>query len=275
MKQCSAFFLSVFLVCAYASAQAADVTLDVAPIRADYRATERSASNTVLNEETGTLQGLSLRAEARRSVDRLAFDVSNRQGTINYQGATQIGLPITTKTDLRIVDYALSYESYDRPLSELDRAWGWSGIVSVGSRHIERDILPTLVSTALSETLTWRYARFGTRLEYLPSDKVSVDAHAAFERGLNGTLDVNFHGLADNTTVYPSDANGYGVGLNVQWRAARHITIGASYDLHDQKYGASPTRNLTQSGVAIGQLRYPGSKQILKTFGLHLIADLP
>lgn len=275
MKQCSSFSLSVFLVCVFASAQAADVVIDVAPIRTDYRATERSVNNTILNEEIGVLQGLSLRTELRRSVDRFAFDVSNLQGTINYQGATQIGLPITTNTNLRIVDYAFSYESYDRPVSELGGAWLWSGIVSLGSRHIERDILPTLVSTALTETLTWRYARLGTRMEYLIFDKISVDAHATFERGLKGVLDVNFHGLADNTTVYPSDANGYGIGVNVQWRAARHITIGASYDLHDQKYGASPTQNLTQSGVPIGQLRYPGSKQILKTFGVHLIADLP
>ncbi len=264
-------FLIVVATATVAPVQARSVLVDVAPIDVSYRASERFESGALADEEKGRLQGLCLRAGVVTGANTLALRISQIDGLLEYRGSTQIGLPITTTTVLSLQDTALEYAH------EIRTSGPWRGSAGIGAgvRQIDRDIQPTFFSGPLTENMTWQYARAGVQVGYQFNSRLELTAQARGERGLRASLNVDYHGYGDPATLHPRPANGYELETAAVWRYTPRVAFSLSYALHDQQYGSTPYSAFLRNGIVAGQVRYPGSQQTMRIWGIHAVFNLP
>jgi hypothetical protein len=177
-------------------------------------------------------------------------------GDVRYDGQTQSGLPVTTRTDEDIVDgSALAGVQF-----ALTRGFGSAVFAGAGYRNWQRDIRSTRSATGLSETYDWWYGLLGVKGSYAASERMSWTLDLRLIRPVNPSIRVKFRNALDDTTLQLGEKTGY--RLAVAWhfsltdRAGLRIT-----PFYEQwKLGRSSTRSLTQNGTVVGSLYEPRSE---------------
>lgn len=239
---------------------------------AQYTAVERLAGGQVANAERGRLSGFGLAGRWPLPLATVGLSWQQLQGGVDYQGRTQFGWPIRTRSQ---IDWQEGRLSAQRPLATTGPLQ-WQVDATLGMRRLSRRIAPTLLSTPLSETLDWAHLQLGLHARWACPAGWAVQAAAQLEQGLGTRLSVDFHGLADAARVRPGRAQ---LGHAAQLGLVRELPAGLSLHLQwtqaRQAYGGSEWVAQTRAGLPVGQLRYPGSSQGLDSLSLGLRWRLP
>ena len=249
----------------------ADLQASLAHQQSSYLAQEHFDSGQLANEERGVLHAWFAAARAQADDNVYSIEAIRQAGALAYAGRTQIGIPIGTRTDLVLTDVRVVYE---RILAR-GPSWEAGAGLAVGQRRIERAIAPTVWSTALDETLRWRYWRMQAQASHALGGAFTMTGRVFVERGQSAALDVDFHGMGDSVTVHPCAATGYGAQADLRWRLAPQVSLGLALATERQDYGASPYVTYSQGGAPVGLVRYPGSRQTLNSARVHLDIDWP
>lgn len=243
----------------------ADVSLRTELGTGHYHAVERSPAGAVINTESGSLPLLTVGARWRQAPWFAEMEATSGANTIAYDGFTQLGLPLQTQTRLHLGQWA-AWAGY----ALADTAAGqFSVVAGLAQQRLDRDILPGLGSLPLRETLdtTRLVAGVRWRSPSLQAFGRPVALNAAFDAlpALRSRLAVDSYGLYDPVTLAP----GRGIDWHLQLRGDIQVTPQASLWLglgyQSFKPGASATAIWTRNGVPAVTVRYPGSKQVLRT----------
>lgn len=225
-----------------------------------YRAEER-IDGVVADAEAGRLARAGLSLAGSGGAWRWQGGFDRRQGTVGYDGHSQFGLPLRSHTTLVIDEPWLGIGLAHRTLAE--GPWTWAAELRGGQRRLERRIAPSLFSTPLDEVLHWRWLRVGAELARPLGDGWTVGAAMAREQGLQGWLEVDFHG------VYEPGAVTLGHGRPGWWSALTagrqsadgRFTLALRWTSARFDYGESAAGSLRRAGLEVGQFSYPGSRQ--------------
>jgi hypothetical protein len=219
---------------------------------------------TLFNREDGSIAGPHLRGKYANRYWHIDFELRNLEGTIDYRGQNQLGIPIKTQTDLKYSQLGVSvtYQLRETPF--------YTGI-ALRSRDIDRRIRATPITQALHETL--RQTEWGpiAGVEWKLSDNVSAAAQIMALITEKSTLDVDFLGSYDSGKLtLPRNSS-----REVQF--ALHYDINPSYTLAVEICGQrftparSPSALLTKNGEPVGIYNYPGSTQEVWSFGVGVL----
>lgn len=255
-----------------ALAAQANPEFGAAAVQARYNAVERLDGQQVANAEHGDLAGARLGGRWRTAQASWGLSLQQLQGKVDYAGRTQLGLPIRSRSQIDLQDWWLDFR---QPVLAAG-PWRIDATAALGQRRIHRRIAPTLLSTPLTETLDWCHAQLGAHAHWQAGGGWFAGADLRLEQGLAARLAVDFHGLADNTSVRPGHgAIGHSAALAVGRAWPKGLSLQLQYSQARQPYGASAWAPQTRGGVPAGQLRYPGSSQGLDALALGLSWRLP
>ena len=233
----------------------------------DFGYQEFSDSGKLLNREDGPIPGLV--ASLSRSRDRwlLAGDFSYHAGDVTYNGQTNTGVPITTRTDQKIVDMAVRAEYWQATTGGLNYAL----YLGAGYHRWERDIQPTRTASGapvggLFETYEWWLGFLGAKMVLRESGKVRWLLDVRLTRPVNPSITVDFHGLYDNARLDLGER--WGARLALPWRYAVSRTAGLIVEPFVESYelGRSATTPLTRNGIVVGTVYEPRSES--RNYGL-------
>jgi hypothetical protein len=180
----------------------------------DYR--EYNGDEILLDKETGPIPGLYLSGalEWNKWYTELVYEY--HLGTVDYDGQTQNGIPLTTETEEDVVNLSWIMGRYFGSPSRYRSAF-YAGL---GYHYWERNILPTGTVAGLLETYKWSYALFGIKFSFLKSEKNGLLLDVRLRRMLDATMDIDFLGFVDingnqwdNTTLDLGEDWSYRVGL--------------------------------------------------------------
>ena len=241
-------------------------------MQARYSAVERLDGGQVANQEHGDLAGARLGGLWHTARSSWGLSLQQLQGKVAYAGRTQLGLPIRSSSQIDLQELLLEA---GHPVLAAG-PWRVGARAALGQRRIHRSIAPTLLSTPLTETLEWRHAQLGLQADWQAGGGWFANADLRLEQGLAARLAVDFHGLADPAWVQPGHAGlGHSLGLGVGRAWPNGLSLQLQYSQARQPYGASPWVLQTRGGLAVGQLRYPGSSQGLDALAFSLNWRLP
>lgn len=258
---------------------AAPLTLSVAAPRVHYSALERLDSGEVANSESGLLSGFNVSLGATPMAAAATggprdpgcgegdspcgwqwLGTAERlTGVVAYNGRTQGGLPLRTRSTIGRDDLALA------AWRSMAVAGPWQGrlVLRLGQRRVDRAIAPTLRSAALGEVLRWRYLQLGADARWPLGGGWAALAGARLEQGLWARLDVDFHGWADAMKLNPTRGHlGHAVALGLAHDAAGGWGLRLEWRRERQQAGASAWQTAWYAGQAVSRMRYPGSIQV-------------
>lgn len=238
-----------------------------------YRATEyRPGTPLVLNREEGHLHTLALRAGQCAGSWCVSGALSHGSGQLDYQGYTQIGLPLSTRTDLRITELSVQGGPHG--------AWpalalGWRVDAGWQHRRIHRAIQATPFSAPLTETLSADDA-VNTLTLHWPADVTAwhLETQARQSWPLQQRLRVDSHGRYDPFVLRPAARSHSQIGVAVRSASHGPWQFGAGWRHQQLHFGASDARTLTRNGQLAGVASYPGSTQTWQGLWLEARLDL-
>jgi hypothetical protein len=209
-----------------------------------------------LNHEHGTLYGLA--GGVRSGLDAVSIEgnISWFGNDIRYDGQTQAGAPVRTRTDEEILDGSARIGWRFRRQQRLQ----YQLFGGVGYRRWQRDIESTSAATGVDETYSWWYGLFGGRGLYRANPRTTWLAEAQLLRPLEPELDVDFKDGPEDVRLNLGSEPG--VRLSLAWRHApasgwflEIMPFYAAWDI-----GRSRDRPLKQNGVVVGRVFEPRSE---------------
>ena len=240
------FFIFLLVLVYWPTAQANRIT--VAPGVLDFGYKEVDGNNQTLNRETGYLQGIDISGVfALTPVLSMEPVIRAYTGSVDYDGATQIGNALQTETEQDIWLYGAT----------LARHWGnnkaW--LFNVNYAVWQRDIQPTANVAGLFEEYTWWEVGLGFRHQFLlnPRNTLSYQVTAFYLPHAEVTADLSVIGAGD---VELEQGSGRGIRLGASWEhklTADFFTgIGLVYDAR-QVDASESKRVLTSRGITLIQ----------------------
>lgn len=222
-----------------------------------YHSVEYRPNGGVADEERGMLHGAQAKLDYHASRASCSLRWSRLAGGISYMGATQIGFPIQATTSLTLDDKAVGCDLRFKPSSVDELKSG----VQIGRRVTDRAIGPTFFSTPLDEVLRSTYVGVAIALKHRLSTYFGLYSELLPNYGAHDSLDVDFHGFADNAHLRAGGRIG-GTLAGGLWYAPVHwASLSLGVAVHDQAYGASHSQPLLRAGAPAGSVLYPGSVQ--------------
>ena len=235
-------------------AQSAEYHFGAGLLKFDYA--EYNDSNVFLDGETGFIPGIVLKRKQhyQRSYTELVGQF--HANTIQYDGQTQGGTPLQTKSDAIIIDTYFRFGSY------FDIARNHSPYIGLGFRYWLRNIHPGYdingnPVAGLQEQYYWGYLLVGYEGHFLVSDDVEMGFDIRSTLMLNGKMDVNFLGYNnyDDTQVNLGNEFGVRFAIPIKIKIRKHSLIVAPYyEIID--IGKSNTVRLTSGGAATTTVIY-------------------
>lgn len=229
-----------------------------------YHAQETSASGALLNREDGSLpiQGLGIRGTAADSYVQLNFwQASN---VVPYQGISQIGMLITTQTNLRLQDWEVR-AGHGGTCSENCQ---WNISVGLDSLAIDRAIYASPLSLPLREQMQSYRALLGGEIVWDLRQALAVPLSLTVGldvlRGLSQDLDVDSYGMYDAIRLHPAAATDLRQRITLVWAPDAPVRLWLTLQTESFQPGATDYAVWNRSGVASSLVRYPGSQQSLQ-----------
>lgn len=233
----------------------------------DFNYKEFDDNGSLLDREDGTLPGLIFGLERPRGRWVLGGRFSYYAGSVDYDGQTNTGTPITTRTDEKISEIEGRAEYWLRPE---DR---WAVYGGLGYRYWARDIRPTRTAggqpvSGLFEVYDWWLVFFGTKVELYNKNASRWSLDLRVLRILAPELRVDATSQFDQARLDLGER--YGMRLSLPWQykldKATHLTIEPYAE--GWELGRSPTVPLTRNGVVIGTIFEPRSET--RNYGINL-----
>lgn len=183
----------------------------------DFSYKEFDDSDVLLDREDGYLPGVMLEFGEYWQAGSGAFRVEMFGGNVDYDGQTQTGIPLKTKTyeRIRTVEalFRFDIKSFSKNKAQL--------IVGLGHREWRRDILATNITRNLFEVYRWKYLILGGAGTLWQNGKWSGGINVHWLRPINPTMSVNISGF-DNVTLDLGSRNGVRIDFPFQFLTATH-----------------------------------------------------
>lgn len=221
----------------------AEVEFGAQWLQFDYR--EESDAGSILNEESGDIPGVYL--AWRNQIDRLWLELEGHyaKGSVDYEGGTQSGRPLSTETDQRLVQYRLRAGG-SLPINNLDVApYGM-----VAHQRWDRFIKPTSSTLGLREDYRWWEAGAGVRAcgtawqERIGALCLSAEAFRTF----NGGIEVHLESVQlGRPRLELGEGNGY--RLELDWSPAPVPAVNLSLFYEQWHHGESNTVSVQRGGT--------------------------
>ena len=243
-------------------AELASAWLSASALDFDFK--EFDAGGTRLNHEHGSLPGVAAGMKLSGDTAFAEAQVSYYSGAVRYDGQTQSGLPVTTRTDEGIFDGSALAGVHVR----LPNGFGSAVFAGAGYRHWNRGIRSTQSAAGLSEIYDWWYALVGVNGSYRASKRMRWTADLRLARPLNPSIRVKFGNALDDKTLKLGEKTGYRLALAWHYSLTGRAGLEISPFYEQWKLGRSATRNLTQNGTPLGTLYEPRSEA--KSRGLRI-----
>ena len=213
----------------------------------DYR--EFDDNDILLNKEEGLLPGLVLSATLDWQNWYTEFNYKYNSGTVEYDGQTQSGTPITTDTEEDIVDDNVIVGRY------FDGAAPYRSAIyaGLGYYYWERNILPVGSVNGLFEIYEWSYALLGGKFSLLKSSKNGLLLDIRLRRMLNATMEVDFLGYLDldNLELDIGEEWSFRVGLPYIFSISQQARFRIEPYLTTWFIGRSPDEQVTSGGIPL------------------------
>ena len=237
-----------------ATAEQVEYHFGVGLIKFDYA--EYSDSNIFLDGETGFIPGIILKRKQKYSGSYTELVGQLHANTIDYDGQTQGGTPLQTKSDAIIIDTFFRLGSY------FDSARNHSPYIGLGFHYWLRNIHPGYdingnPVAGLLEEYYWGYLLAGYEGHFSVSDNVEMGFDIRSTLMLNAKMDVDFLGYKnyDNTQVNLGNEFGLRFAVPIKIKMRRQSLIVAPYyEIID--IGRSNNVRVTSGGVPTGTVIY-------------------
>jgi hypothetical protein len=237
--------------------EGSEIEIGAAVLNFGYK--EFDYSDKLLNREDGNLPGATLRLSHSRKPLLFAGDVYYYGGDVAYDGQTDTGIPVTTRTGEKILDTAVRAEYWLARPGELNHAL----YAGAGYHRWQRDIRPTYTATGqpvsgLFETYQWWFAFVGAKLTLSESPKVRWLLDTRVVRLIHPSITVESNGLYDNARLDLGER--WGGRLALPWRYTMSRTAGLTVEPFVESFG------LGRSTTAVGTVSEPRSET--RNYGL-------
>lgn len=234
----------------------------------DYREFDRDDRE--LNAEDGFVPGIRFHTAGQLGATRVRIEASLHDGSVRYDGETQRGDPLGSRTETRFLGLSgrLGWRLAAIP-------GHWHGFVHAARREWRRDIQDSGDVQGLNERYRW--SEIGAGLRYGPQSAATGRwQHAAavtLFAVVDGSVRVALAELDgrdwDDITLDLGDA----AGVRLRYRASR--SLGGNRRLYIEPYAGywefdrSPTRTIRADGRATGaRIAEPSSRS--RRVGLHI-----
>jgi hypothetical protein len=221
------------------------------------------AHNARLDHEDGTLYGLAGGVQAGWNALLFEGELSWFGNDVNYEGQTQGGTPVQTRTDEKILDGQARAGWRFRRQEKLQYQF-YGGL---GYRDWQRDIKSTPTAAGVRETYTWWYGLLGGRGLYRADHRTTWLAEVQFMRPFDPEIKVDFKDDLDDTRLDLGSESG--VRLSLAWQrdleSGWRLEIVPFYTAWD--IGRSENRPLKQNGVVVGTVFEPRSE--IRNYGIQ------
>lgn len=240
-------FFQLFAVSAFASNRPVSENISLGFALQDFGYKEFSDQNTLLDREDGLIPGISGAYSRQTGKYSLDINFSYLKGNVVYDGQTQGGIPLKTKTNEQITDTSISLGILDA----LKLAKPSTLYFGFGYREWRRDILPTGTVLGLFETYHWYYGFIGGMVELLKNEKLTLWLDGRLTRPMNPIMRVCLSGF---------DCADLNLGVNTSGR----VSLPIHYQLYPNNkliiepyfeswdFGRSPGEALTINGALTG-----------------------
>ena len=215
----------------------------------DFNYTEYDDDDVFLDGETGFIPGVVLKLKLRSQKIYTEFVGQAYANTIEYDGQTQGGTPLKTKSNAVIVD------THFKSGLRLSHARNHGPYAGIGFRYWLRNILPGRdingnAVAGLLEQYHWSYGLLGYSGNFHVSEKVTLGFDIRHTYMFNGKMDVNFLGYKnyDNTQVELGNRAGQRFALPITTKIRSHrLILSPYYEILD--IGKSNSVGVTIDGV--------------------------
>lgn len=215
-------------ICRSASASAADTATEfglsasLELMHFHYRETDLSGEE--LNREEGVLPGIGLQLQMKKGPWFTQLGGSMHRGHVDYDGQTQTGNPVTTRTRTELYSIALQA---GRRLGGGDRSH-WSPFVRLSGQWWDRDIQSTANVQGLFETYQWNEAGAGLQYRWNKAGgnawghRLSGEIFRTFDIEVLARLSALQGSNFDDVTLHPENA----MGTRLRYSASKVLDDG-------------------------------------------------
>lgn len=232
--------IPVILLC-HSAVSFAETQLTISPAFLHFDYTEFSTTDQVLNNETGWLPGLEANLTYAITLNwAVSINTSYYQGTVDYDGQTQQGVPHTTDTDTKLFRLGARL---DRLIYKDIRLFA-----GAQSHQWERDINDKNNISGIDETYEWLEYSLGLSTYFVITKKDKINLEASYLLIRNATVFVDLSRVDLGTTTLDL-GDGTGARLNLSWlhQYKNDFNLGLGLFFEGWEFGRSNTRQLENS----------------------------
>lgn len=235
--------------------------IDIGFALMDFRYKEYEDGGRLLDGEDGFIPGLLLGVSESDGDWVYKGKFLYHAGNVLYQGQTNTGIPIATRTDEKIIDATFLAERWHRDGDDQKR-YAWYG--GLGYRHWFRDIRSTSTSggmpvSGLTEIYQWWYGLVGAKRVLSEAGKSQWQVDLRLTRTVRPTIHIELPNY-DNATLDLGAR--YGTRLSLPWRyeLEKASVFFVEPYMESWSIGRSPTTPLSSNGVPVTTIYEPRSE---------------
>lgn len=211
-----------------------------------------------LVEEDGWMTGLSGTLENRQGAWLTGVEGEYLDGSLDYDGATQLGLPLQTDTDWQ----------HRSATAFIDRYVGPSGHVQLGGlleyEWRDRDIASTASVPGLEERYQTVWLGLRGRAPIWRSVTAEINAACA----IDATVDVSFDSDLDDASVNVDEYCRAAVSARADIHRSRRTVLFLQPFAAWERYPRTDSERLTSDGAQVGRVHLPETEFL--SFGITL-----
>jgi hypothetical protein len=258
---------ALFASCAFAGvARASQVAIALELAQPHYAARE-SLNGFVLNHEQGGVGAAALSVEWGGGSGTWTLRQSMARGTVRYGGISQLGIPLSTTTQLEVDATEVRWSP---PRSAHIARLTLQPRIGVSWRLIDRAVQASPRSTRLTEKLDATQLLVALMASYPLGMQWTLRAEAEAAKAVRQRLHVDTFGFYDKFTMSPHARYEVRFAAGIEWESGEHWGLAAGFERQQLRLGTDGPRDVSRDGEVVGSANYPGSEQHLSGARLRI-----
>ena len=218
----------------------------------------------LFNREDGIVPGIKIGMQKNFKQNFILTTFSYHLNDVNYQGETQAGKQIKTRTDEKIYNLAFQFgHQFKKTYHIFPQLYA-----GLGYFQWQRDIRSTTTTFGLAETYQWWYAIFGTKGILSLSDKAKLSINFGLTYPINPTIEVDFNDIFTAKKFGLAERWGKMFTLAWQYQYTDTLDIIIEPYLEHWNFNQSARQALMRNGKLVGSFVEPQSK--MRNYGLMI-----